>query len=152
MAANVLELSFTPDKCSTLALTCGKKETSSVSNTSFQVQSCDIPFLAKEESYKYLSVPIGLIYDANDMNTITERLIQDLEKLRDSLLTPWQKLDEIRTFIQLCLTYALPACPVTRLSLQNCRRKLVDVLRSICNLPKRSTVAYFFADKSVGGL
>jgi hypothetical protein len=86
------------------------------------------------------------------MNTITERLIKDLENLRDLLLMPWQKLDAIRTFIQLCLTYALPACPVTRLSLQNYRRKLVDVLRSICNLPKRSTVAYFFADKSVGGL
>jgi hypothetical protein len=86
------------------------------------------------------------------MNTITERLIKDLEKICDSLLTPWQKLDAIRTFIQPCLTYALHACQVTRLSLQNYCRKLVDVLRSICNLPKRSTVAYFFADKSVGGL
>ena len=100
LAANVLELSFRPDKCSTLALTCGKKETLRVSNTSFHVQGNDIPFLAKEESYRYLGVPIGLIYDANDMNTITERLIKDLEKIRDSLLMPWQKLDAIRTFIK----------------------------------------------------
>ncbi len=118
----------------------------------FQVQDGDIPFLTKEESFRYLGVPIGLLYDANDMNTITEKLCKDLDRICDSLLTPWQKLHAIRTFIQLCLTYALRACPATRNSLDNYRKKLVEVLRSICNLPKRSSVSYFFADKSVGGL
>ena len=78
----------------------------------FQVQGQDVPCLAKEESYRYLGVPI-IIYDVDDMNSITERLIKDLEKLRDSLLTPWQKLDAIRTFIQPGLTCALRTCPVT---------------------------------------
>ena len=151
-AANVLKLSFRPDKCCTLSLTCGKNEVSRVSSNLFRVQELEIPFLTKDESFRYLGVPIGLIYDASDMNSITDKLIKDLEKIRDSLLTPWQKLDAIRTFIQPCLTYALRACPVTRQSLVDYRKKLVDVLRSICNLPKRSTVSYFFANKSVGGL
>ena len=118
----------------------------------FQVQGQDVPCLAKEESYRYLGIPIELIYDADDMNSITERLIKDLEKLRDSLLTPWQKLDAIRTFIQPGLTYALRACPVTRESLSTYRSKLIQVLRSVCRLPNRSSLSYFFAGKSVGGL
>lgn len=152
-AANILQLSFRPDKCATLSLTCNsKREPSRVGDTVFSVQDGNIPVLLKEESYRYLGVPIGLLYDANDMGKITDKLIKDLEKIRDSLLAPWQKLDAVRTFIQPCLTYVLRTCPVTRESLKSYRSKLIDVLRSICHLPKRSTTHYFFADKSVGGL
>ena len=82
------------------------RKDSKVSENVFQVQDHEIPFLKKEESYRYLGVPISLIYDANELNSITEKLIKDLEKIRDSFLAPWQKLDAIRTFIQLALTYA----------------------------------------------
>ena len=102
-----------------------------VSNSVFSVQGGNIPVILKEESYRYLGVPIGLLYDVTDMNTITNKLIKDLEKIRDSLLAPWQKLDAVRTFIQPCLTYVLRTCPVSRKSLKNYRSKLVDVLRFI---------------------
>ena len=151
-AAKILNLSFRPDKCASLSLTCGKREQSRVSNSVFSVQDGNIPTLLKEESYRYLGVPIGLLYDATDMNAITNKLIKDLEKIRDSLLAPWQKLDAIRTFIQPCITYALRTCPVSRESLKNYRSKLIDVLRSICNLPKRATTHYLFTARSVGGL
>jgi hypothetical protein len=152
LAADILNLSFRPDKCASLSLTCNKREPTRVGDTVFNVQRGGIPVLSKEESFRYLGVPIGLLYDASDMCNITNKLISDLEKIRDSLLTPWQKLDAIRTFVQPCLTYALRTCPVTRLSLTNYRKKLIEVLRSICNLPKRSTQHYFFADRAVGGL
>ena len=151
-AANILNLSFRSDKCASLSLTCGKREQSRVSNLVFSVQDGNIPVLLKEESYRYLGVPIGLLYDATDMNSITNKLIKDLEKIRDSLLAPWQKLDAVRTFIQPCITYALRTCPVSRNSLKTYRSKLIDVLRSICNLPKRATTHYFFAARTVGGL
>ena len=86
-------------------------------------------------------MPIGLIYDAT-VKSITHRLISDLHKI----------LDAIRTFIQPGLTYALRSCPVSRESLKEYRSKLIQVLKSICHLPKRASNAYFFADKSVGGL
>ena len=111
-----------------------------------------MPFLKKEESDRYLGVPISLIYDASELNSITEKPMKDLEKIRDSLLAPWQKLDSIRTFNQPALTYALRACPVTHNSLYEYREKLVEVLRAICHLPKTASVSYFFADKNVGGL
>jgi hypothetical protein len=75
-AANVLKLSFRPDKCCTLSLTCGKNEVSRVSSNLFRVQEHEIPFLTKDESFRYLGVPIGLIYDASDMNSITDKLIR----------------------------------------------------------------------------
>ena len=142
LAADTLNLNFRPDKCATLSLTCSEREPDCVGDTIFKVQRGAIPVLKKEELYRYLGVPIGLLYDANDMNNIMVKLISDLEKIRDSLLTPWQKLDAIRTFIQPCLTYALRTCPVTRLSLAGYRKKLIEVLRSICNLPKRATQHY----------
>ncbi len=122
-AAEILNLNFQPDKCASLSLTCNKREPTHVGGHVFIVQHSEIAVLSKEESYRYLGVPIGLLYDASDMNNITTRLISDLEKIRESLLTPWQKLDAIRTFIQPCLTFALGTCPVTRLSLSNYRKK-----------------------------
>ena len=86
------------------------------------------------------------------MDVITDKLIDHLDKIRDSLLAPWQKLDAIGTFIQPCMTYAFRSCPVTSASLTTYRSKLLSVLRSICHLPKRATTNYFFASKSTGGL
>ena len=152
IVADVLKLTFRQDKCATLSLTSSKKESSKVSNYKFSVQNGEIPHLEKEETYRYLGVPIGLLYDASEMKSITERLINDLEKIRDSLLCPWQKLDAIRTFIQPGLTYALRSCPVSRESLKEYRSKLIEVIKSICHLPKRTSKAYLFDDNSVGGL
>ncbi len=112
------------------------------------VQHGEIPYLKQEESYRYLGVPTDLIYDTSDMKSITDRLIADLNKIQDSLLALWQKLDAIRTFIQPALTYALRSCPVSRESL----KEYIGVLKSICHLPKRASNSYLFADKSVGGL
>ena len=70
MAVNVLNLSFRQDKCATLCLTCSRKYPSRVSEFQFVVQNGEIPYLKKEESYRYLGVPIGLIYDASDMKSI----------------------------------------------------------------------------------
>ena len=151
-AANTLDLSFRHDKCATLCLTCSHKHPLRVSDFQFTVQNGEIPVLKKEESYRYLGVPIGLLYDATDMNSITDRLTSDLYKIRNSQLTPWQKLDAIRTFIQPGLTYALRSCPVPRDSLKEYRSELIEVIKSICHLPKRASNSYIFADKTVGGL
>ncbi len=54
--------------------------------------------MTKKDSFRYLGVPIGLLYDANDMNTITEKLSKDHERICHSLLiNTMVKLDSIRT-------------------------------------------------------
>ena len=115
-AANILSLSFRQDKCATLSLTCGSTAQSRVADTVFNIQDIPNPILQHNDSYLYLGIPIGLLYNSSDM---TDKLINHLDKIRDSLLAPWQKLDAIRTFIQPCLTYAFQSCPVTQTAAPN---------------------------------
>ena len=155
-AADILNLSFRPDKCSSLSLLLNKRSSSiagsRIGSSIFSVQSTDIPAMAKDDSVKYLGVPFGLLRQSSDFENITTRLVNDLELIRDSLLAPWQKLDAIRTFIQPCLTYALRASPITQASLKEYHNSLTATLRKILNLPRRTTNSYFFASKQAGGL
>jgi hypothetical protein len=80
LAADTLNLNFRPDNCATLSLTCSKREPDCVGDTIFNVQHGAIPALKKEESYRYLGVPIGLLYDANYMNNIMSSLFLILRK------------------------------------------------------------------------
>lgn len=74
------------------------------------------------------------------------------KKIGQSLLCPWQKLDAIRTFIQPCLTFALRVGFSLKKSLEHYRSTLIKILRKICELPTHSSTAYFFVNKSTGGL
>lgn len=150
--ANILNLTFRPDKCATLSLTCQKNELTRVGNNTFYVQNCEVPCLQHEETYRYLGVPMGFIYNPDEMESITDKLIQDMYKIRVSQLAPWLKLDALKTFIQPCLTYALRTCPVTRASLESYRSNLIKTLRSIFHLLQRATTSYFLAERSAGGL
>ena len=147
-SANTLGLSFCPDKCATLTLHDG----SHAVNTTFKVQDQDIPTMSAEETYRYLGIPIGLIHNVNDLPSLLPKLIQDLEKISESPLAPWQKLDAIRTFVQPCLTFALRAGHPLKRTMELYRSTFVRVLRQTCALPNRSCVAYFFASKCSGGL
>ena len=147
-SADILGLSFRPDKCASLTLHDG----SHAVNTSFQVQNQPIPTLSEEDSYRYLGVPIGLVHNINDLPSLLPKLIQDLDRINESPLAPWQKLDAIRTFVQPCLTFSLRAGNPLKRTMEMYRSTLVRVLRQICALPARSCVDYFFASKTSGGL
>ena len=108
--------------------------------------------LKKEEPYRYLRVPIGTEVEQHEIIEICEQLIIDLEKLENSLLAPWQKLDAIRTFLQPRLSYILRAGKVKIRTLQNYGKKLISALKRICHLLVRATNHYFFASQSAGGL
>ena len=130
-SANILGLSFRPDKCATLTLHDG----SHAVNTAFHIQGQAIPVMSAEDTYRYLGVPIGLIHNVNDLPAMLPKLIQDLGKISDSPLAPWQKLDAIRTFIQPCLTFSLRAGHPLKRSMELYRTTLVRGLRQICALP-----------------
>ena len=107
----------------------------------------NIPALDHHEHYRYLGITIGVIRDVANINSLVDDLCKNLESINDSLLAPWQKLDAIRTFIQPCLTYALRAGNPEKNSLTNYRKKLVEVVRAICNLSSRATSHYVFASR-----
>ena len=96
-AATILGLIFKPSKCATLTLHC--KGGTKVFNIDYFVQNKKIPSLKKEEPYRYLGVPVGIEAEQHEANEICQQLITDLDKIENSLLAPWQKLDSIRTFL-----------------------------------------------------
>lgn len=151
-AADTLHLSFRPDKCATLGLTYNRNETSRIGDTTFTVQQHPITPMNREDKYRYLGVPIGMERSHAEFVDIATSLANDLTKIQNSALAPWQKLDAIRTFIQPCFTYALRACSIPRSALSNYRSTLATVVRSICHLPRRAATSYLYASKYVGGL
>ena len=148
-AADILNLQFRPDKCASLCL---NKTAPRIQSEVLYIQNELIPALAKEDHYRYLGVPIGLLPNVTDLSKLVDQLTDKLRKINTSLLCPWQKLDAIRTFIQPCLTYALRSTDPTNKSLQDYRKELISTIRYICHLPTRATTNYIFASKQVGGL
>ena len=108
-AAHIVGFQFRPDKCALFSLTSTKQRATFVTVEDFTIQGNHIPALAKEESYRYLGVPIGLVHDIDDLSSIVPALIKHIELIGASLLAPWQKIDALRTFIQQCLSYVLRA-------------------------------------------
>ena len=152
-AATLIGLEFRPDKCASLSCTYSKRVTSgNLQLNDFVVQGTVIPALKEHEHYRYLGVPIGMMHDVDELDNLVNRLCDDLVKINDSLLAPWQKLDAIRTFVQPCLTFALRAGEPDKCSLTKYRRKLIEVVRNICKLPSRATQDITFASAKVGGL
>ena len=92
------------------------------------------------------------MHDVHELDSLVTRLCDDLDKINDSLLAPWQMLDAIRTFVQPCLTFALRAGEPDKFSLTKYRRKLIEVVRNICKLPSRATQDIIFASAKAGGL
>lgn len=153
-APNLLGLEFRPDKCASLSIIKSKRHnaTHPVEHHKFHVQQNPIAFLKRDESYRYLGVPIDLIHNINDLDNVVGKLIPELDKIEQSLLAPWQKLDAVQTFIQPCLTHALRAGSPKKKSLDEYRSKLLRVVRQICSLPDQATTHYIFATKQAGGL
>jgi hypothetical protein len=118
----------------------------------FRVQTQQIPALQREDHYQYLGVPIGLVPNISNLQNLVDELTTKLDKIEQSLLALWQKLDAIRTFIQPCLTYAFRSTDPTAKSLQSYRSQLIKTIKSISSLPPRATPHYIFASKQAGGL
>ena len=152
-SATLIGLEFRPDKCASLSCTYSKRVTTgNLQLNDFVVQGTVIPALKEHEHYRYLGVPIGIMHDVDELDSLVNRLCDDLDKINDSLLAPWQKLDAIRTFVQPCLTFVLRAGEPDKCSLTKYRRKLIEVVRNICKFPSRATHDIIFASAKVGGL
>ncbi|XP_028416671.1 uncharacterized protein T26G10.4-like [Dendronephthya gigantea] len=151
-SASTVGLEFRPNKCASLSFVNERRQPQRLELNEFIVQTRPIPAMSHDEHYRYLGVPIGMIHRIDDIPSIVPQVIEDIHAITNSLLAPWQKLDAIRSFVEPCLTYALRAGNPSKQSLEPLRTVLISSHRTIYDLPKRSTQAYFFASKHVGGL
>jgi hypothetical protein len=141
-----MRIEINPKKCGTLCLSRGK-----VTPNCVKLQEATIPALDVGDFYQYLGRPIGINIDRTP-TAMLKTFICDLYKINRSLLSGWQKLDAIKTFVIPRLSFILRNGDIPRKALKEVDRALFDVIRRICNLPKSTSIHYLRGCTSRGGL
>ena len=118
------------------------------------IQGNPMPALKEGDYYKYLGIPTGAGVENSLLSEKLSDVKDDLRKIRESLLAPWQKLDAFRTFVQPKLGYLMRMGFHDKSSLTNTKyeQTLLDNLKKILHLPARATNSYFFAERDLGGI
>ena len=142
--ATDLGLFFRPDKCASISLTRSNNSHSSFELNEFIVQNQPIPPLDRENPYKYLGVPIGLIHDLDNISRFREHRENTVSSLAKTVHDQYFP----STFLNICSSCRLPK----KENLLVYRSHLVATVRRICALPTRASASYIFAHKRVGGL
>jgi hypothetical protein len=142
--ATSLGLKFNPGKCTSLALTNGK----CVTGNSLKMGDTAIRPLEEHDQENYLGTPLGARLTFRPTNS----LLNNLTKIADSGLAPWQKLEVYRSYLLPSLSHHLASGRVEKGALFDLDVACRDFLRRVANVPMSSNTAFFYADRRVGGL
>ena len=119
------------------------------SNTVFSINEEQLRSLGANEYECYLGIPVGRFQTFEiDMSTFDTKM----DKIRDSLLAPWQKIEALRRFLIPTLTYELSSGRVGKQRLVDADMKIRQFIQSISNLPATSCLPFYYADRNIGGL
>ena len=141
--AACLGLKFNSRKCSNLFLKHGRVALQPLNISGEGIRSLD-----EFDQEKYLGVPIG----ARLRYRPPTSLINLLDKTRDSLLAPYQKLEVYRAHLLPSLCHHLASGRCSKETLESLDLECRKFLKSITDLPPQETDAFFYADRSLGGL
>ena len=141
--AKILGLSFNGRKCASLEFSKGK-----VLDDSLTMNSSLIRCLGSLGQESYLGVPIGV----QSLYIAPTSLLPRLDKLRDSLLAPYQKLEVYRSYLLPCLCHHLASGRVAKNTLAALDLECRKFLKMITGLPHNAIDAFFYADRKVGEL
>ncbi|KAK3918528.1 Retrovirus-related Pol polyprotein from type-2 retrotransposable element R2DM, partial [Frankliniella fusca] len=143
--ASWVGLQFNAKKCATLSVS--KRRSQTVHTT---VQGQPIPSLRQEEAYQHLGVPTGLYVNQTPESTI-EQMLKDLHCVECSLLTDWQKLDAIRTFILPQATFALQTSRIQKTCFTKLDQEIKRIVKKALHLPARASNEIIFLPTQKGG-
>ncbi|XP_046391632.1 uncharacterized protein LOC124159735 [Ischnura elegans] len=152
-AASWCGLRFNARKCGSLHMdfrSDTQREERGVRPTIFRVQGEDMRALARGEAYKYLGSPVGHGVDAVP-HGVLNNIHEDLRRLDESELAPWQKIDAVHTFLTPRLDYTLRITPVPKAAIA---RVDADVHRSVKKwmyLPTRASREIVAMPRGRGG-
>lgn len=145
-AAKKLGLSFNPAKCVSLLLTRGASDEHQVQP--LLLGEGAVRTLEEGEHEVYLGTPIGSRLTFRPPTTLAENLI----KVGDSDLAPWQKLEVFRSALLPSLSHHLASGRMEKGALHELDVDCRNFLRKITALPTAANTAFFYADRRVGGL
>ena len=141
--ASVLGLEFNAGKCASLSFLGGKPVMVDLSIGQGRVRS-----LGPEDQETYLGIPIG----AKLRFRPATELLSHLDKLADSLLAPWQKLEVYRSHLLPSLSHSLASGRVKKDVLTKLDTECRKFLGQVAEVPNQAVTEFFYADRGVGGL
>ena len=142
--ASSLGMMFNPAKCVSLTFRSGKV----CPTTDVQINDGPIRPLQEDEQETYLGTPIG----ARLLYRPATQLPEKLRRVNDSLLTPWQKLEVLRSQLLPSLSHHLASGKVEKRGLYELDSDLKKLLRNLVRVPDSTTIPIFHAERRVGGL
>ncbi|GFV08514.1 retrovirus-related Pol polyprotein from type-2 retrotransposable element R2DM [Trichonephila clavipes] len=129
-------LRFNPPKCASLAFFHSRGRRS-VDSSDLKILNTPIPSLSGLEAYKYLGLKVGLNLH-HDYSSLFDSACNDILKVKNSLLAPWQKLHAIRSIILPRLDFACRNAHVRKSQVERLDKLIVSTAKSIMNLPSRA--------------
>ena len=143
--ATWIGLRFNASKCATLSMKAKK-----AIDAATTVQGQRIPCLREGEAYQHLGVPTGLHVDQTPEDTI-KSMLQDVRAIERSLLTDWQKLDAVRTFVLPQVTFTLLTARVHKTAFRELDAELKRFAKGALHLPERASNEIVFLAHRHGG-
>jgi len=145
--ARALNLVFKPKKCASLSFRKGQVESVKV-----KVNGAAIPAMSEDETYKYLGIHVGA-RAMRDYSSQILKLMQDMKKIKESLLAPWQKLETIKQCMIPQFNYIVQHGDPKTEDLQELDRAQFHLVKEIHSLPITGTpLPYLLSRVESGGL
>ncbi|GFR25051.1 retrovirus-related Pol polyprotein from type-2 retrotransposable element R2DM [Trichonephila clavata] len=142
-----IHLEVNPAKCASLHLS-GSTPVGSRPSP-FTIGDCDIKTLEDGEFTKYLGKPVGFRL-AKDCSSINDAL-SNATKISASKLSPWQKLDALKSFFFPSLNFAMRTAQFPKSDWLKVQQATTREIKDIMSLPSRASVAYIFGERAQGG-
>lgn len=139
----VLGLKFNAGKCSSLNFLAGKPFLAKL-----DIEGGEIRSLGPHDQETYLGIPIG----ARLRFRPATELLSHLDKLAESLLAPWQKLEVYRSHLLPSLSHSLASGRVEKEFLAKLDTECRKFLGQIAEVPNEAVTEFYYADRRVGGL
>lgn len=149
-AAEWSGLFFKPTKCATLHIDRRVRNTQLVLPTVYTIQETEVRALKSGEHYRHLGVPTGYRNRQTPEETVTE-IIEKFQKLDDSLLAPWQKIDAAATFLMPKLDFIMRGAEVELKPINQADRVIKRLCKRWLNLPQRASPEVVYLAPSKGG-
>ncbi|XP_046392673.1 uncharacterized protein T26G10.4-like [Ischnura elegans] len=152
-AAECCGLTFNPGKCASLHVDwrCTTPQRSrGVQRTPFPICGSPIRSLGVGDSYTYLGAPIGLKVNAAQA-TALDSILEDLRRLDESDLAPWQKMDAVHVFQTPRLEFPLRIVPVPKKAVHDFDKEMQRTVKKWMCLPTRAAREMISLPRSRGG-
>ncbi|XP_074834024.1 uncharacterized protein T26G10.4-like [Carettochelys insculpta] len=116
----------------------------------FSVQGQPMIPLEEGQFYQHLGTPTGVQIQGTPEDTIFG-ILKDAERLDDSLLAPWQKIDALNTFLIPRINFTLRGSAVTKVPLNKADKTIRHLVQKWMYLPTRAATDIIYISNRQGG-